>query len=268
MTLRLALAASSALLLSYAAPAYAETATAPEAAATTPAPQSEHDKLFALFEDADARELALNPLSRLFRGDDENADRLGDFLTDSSFLAGRTDIKLNLALLSAIDRSKLDETDQLNHFFGLHTYYPQFASGTGVAQFKTLAHYEDNLSRHDDYIAFIDRAIGRFREGMKRAPTKTFPDGISEGDKARLTKAYEAKTAELYAAHAALRDFLRDEYLPAARESIGLTQMKGGEKLYARLVEDSTTLPLTPDAIHQLGLSRGSRASSRSSSAR
>jgi uncharacterized protein (DUF885 family) len=321
MTLRLALAASSALLLSYAAPAYAETATAPEAAATTPAPQSEHDKLFALFEDADARELALNPLSRLFRGDDENADRLGDFLTDSSFLAGRTDIKLNLALLSAIDRSKLDETDQLaydvfkytqeralegvtdemraltevrplNHFFGLHTYYPQFASGTGVAQFKTLAHYEDNLSRHDDYIAFIDRAIGRFREGMKSgvletkltvgimvtqldtqlatpladsqfmAPTKTFPDGISEGDKARLTKAYEAKTAELYAAHAALRDFLRDEYLPAARESIGLTQMKGGEKLYARLVEDSTTLPLTPDAIHQLGLSEVARIKS------
>jgi uncharacterized protein (DUF885 family) len=110
MTLRLALAASTALLLT-AAPALAETAAAPEAAAT--APQSEHDKLFALFEDADARELALNPLSRLFRGDDENADRLGDFLTDSSFLAGRTDIKLNLALLAQIDRSKLDETDAL-----------------------------------------------------------------------------------------------------------------------------------------------------------
>jgi len=319
MTLRLALAASSALLLSLSPPALAE--TAPETAATATAPQSEHDKLFALFEDADARELALNPLSRLFRGDDEDAGRLGDLLTDSSFLAGRTDIKLNLALLAQIDRSKLDETDALaydvfqytqtralegvtdemraltevrplNHFFGLHTYYPQFASGTGVAQFKSLGNYEDNLSRHDDYIAFIDRAIGKFREGMKSgvletkltvgimvtqldtqlatpladsqfmAPTKAFPEGISEADKARLTKAYAAKTAELYAAHTALRDFLRDEYLPAARESIGLSQMKGGAKLYARLVEESTTLPLTPDAIHQLGLSEVARIKS------
>ena len=317
MTLRLALAASTALLLTAAAPALAETTAAPDAA-TAPAPQSEHDKLFALFEDADARELALNPLSRLYRGDDENAGRLGDLLTDSNFLAGRTDIKLNLALLAQIDRAKLTETDQLaydvfkytqeralagvtdemraltevrplNHFFGFHNYYPQFASGTGVAQFKTLANYEDNLSRHDDYIAFIDRAIAKFREGMKSgvletkltvgimvtqldtqlatpiadsqfmAPTKTFPEGISEADKARLTKAYEAKTAEIYAANTRLRDFLRDEYLPAARDSIGLSQMKGGDKLYRRLVEDSTTLPLDPETIHQLGLSEVAR---------
>jgi uncharacterized protein (DUF885 family) len=316
MSLRLALAASTALLI-IASPALADHhAGAAEATAT--AAQSEHDKLFALFDDADARELALNPLNRLFRGEDENADRLGDFLTDSAFLATRTDVKLNLALLAQIDRAKLNETDQLaydvfkytqsraldgltdemraltevrplNHFFGLHTFYPQFASGTGVAPFKTLANYEDNLSRHDDYIDFIDRAIGRFRQGMASgvvetkltveimitqlntqletplaesmfmAPTKTFPEGIAEADKARLTAAYEAKTAEIYAATTRLRDFLRDEYLSAARDSIGLTQMKGGDKLYARLVEESTTLPLDPETIHQLGLSEVAR---------
>lgn len=316
MTLRLALAASTALLLS-AAPTLAQTAAAP-VTATVPAAQSEHDALFALFEDADARELALNPLGRLFRGEEENAGRLGDLLTDSAFLASRTDIKLNLALLRQIDRSKLDATDQLaydvfeytqtralegysdemraltdvrplNHFFGLHTFYPQFASGTGVAPFKTLANYEDNLSRHDDYIDFIDRAIGKFREGMKTgvvetrltvdimitqlttqldtpmadsmfmAPTKAFPATISAEDRTRLTAAYEAKTQELYAANTALRDFLKTEYLPAARDSIGLSQMKGGDKLYARMVEESTTLPLTPEAIHQLGLSEVAR---------
>ena len=88
MSLRLALAASTALLL--AAPAYAQ-ASLERAAAEVP--QSEHDKLFALFDDADARELALNPLNRLFRGEDEGADRLGDFLTDSAFLAARTDTR-------------------------------------------------------------------------------------------------------------------------------------------------------------------------------
>src|SRR3546814_6823175 len=39
---------------------------------------SEHNKMFALFADADQRDLALNPLNRLFRGDDTNATRLGD----------------------------------------------------------------------------------------------------------------------------------------------------------------------------------------------
>ena len=315
MTLRLALTASTALLLS---PLPALAQSAPPAAAAT---QSEHDKLFALFEDADARELALNPLSRLFRGDEENAGRLGDLLTDSSFLAGRTDIKLNLALLAQIDRAKLSETDQLaydvfkytqeralegysdevraltevrplNHFFGLHTFYPTFASGTGVAPFKTLANYEDNLSRHDDYVAFVHRAIAKFREGMKSGvletkltvgimvtqldtqlaqpigesqfmgPTKQFPESFSEADKARLAKAYEAKTREIYAANTALRDFLRDEYLPAARDSIGLAQMKGGERLYARAIEESTTLPLDAETVHRLGLSEVARIKS------
>jgi len=315
MTFRLALAATTALLLSPVA-ATAQTAPSPAPAAETP--QSEQERLFALFEDADARELTLNPLSRLYRGDDGNAGRLGDLLTDAAFLATRTDIKLNLALLAGIDRDKLDATGQLaydvfrytqewlllgytdearaqtevrplNHFFGLHNFYPTFASGTGVAPFRTLAHYEDNLSRHDDYIAFIDRAIGRFREGMQSgvletrltigimitqldtqlntplpdsqymAPLKTFPEGISESDRTRLAAAYEAKTAQIYAANTRLRDFLRDEYLPVARDSIGLSQMKGGAALYARLVEDSTTLPLDPETIHQLGLSEVAR---------
>ncbi|MET4131481.1 uncharacterized protein (DUF885 family) [Porphyrobacter sp. MBR-155] len=315
MKFRLALAASTAVLLA-ATPALAETAADP--AAATAAVQSEHDKLFALFEDADARELALNPLNRLFRGEDEGVDRLGDLLTDSSFLASRTDIKLNLALLAQIDRAQLSETDALaydvfqytqeralagvsdemrsltearpvNHFFGLHTFYPTFASGKGVAPFKTLANYEDNLSRHNDYIAFIDRAIERSREGMESgvletkltigitvtqldtqintpladspfmAPTKTFPEGFTDTDKARLVAAYEAKTREIYAANTRLRDFLRDEYLPAARDSVGLSQMKGGAQLYALLVENSTTLPLDPETIHQLGLSEVAR---------
>lgn len=318
MTIRSMLAATTALLV-VASPVLADNHGKGSAAtASAQAQQSEHDKLFTLFEDADERELALNPLSRLFRGDAENADKLGDLLTDSSFLASRTDIKLNLSLLSQIDRAKLSETDALaydvfkytqerallgvsdairaltevrpvNHFFGLHTYYPTFASGTGVAPFKTVAHYEDNLSRHDDYIAFVNRAIGRFRQGMKSgvletkltigitvtqletqigtpladsqfmAPAKNFPMEFSEADQTRLTAAYEAKTHEIYAANTRLRDFLRDEYLPVARESVGLSQMKGGAELYALLVQDSTTLPLDPETIHQLGLSEVAR---------
>jgi uncharacterized protein (DUF885 family) len=203
--IRLALFASAAALALGAlpaAPALAQQTVSAGAGTTATAPQGEHDRLHALFADADARELALNPLGRLFRGDDRDADRLGDFLTDSQWIAARTDTKLNLALLAQIDRTKLNETDQLaydvfkyqqetalagqtddiraltevrpvNHFSGFHTFYPSFASGDSAAPFRTLAHYEDNLKRHDDYIVITDRAIARSREGMASGVLET-----------------------------------------------------------------------------------------------
>ncbi len=56
-----------------------------------------------------------------------------------------------------------------------------------------------------------------------------------------------------------MRDFLREEYLAVARDSVGLSQMKGGDKLYAQMIENTTTLPLTADYLHDLGLSEVAR---------
>mgnify|MGYP000353571814 FL=1 len=275
--------------------------------------QNEHEKLFALFAASDERNLALNPVMAIFRGDMRRADRLGDFLTDAHDLASRTNTQLNLSELAQIDRSKLDDTDKLaydvfkynqeralemsspeisaltevrpvNHFSGFHTFYPSFASGKGAAPFKTVEDYENNLSRHKDYIAISDRAIERFKEGMESGvlettltidrvikqfdtqlaiplkesqfwgPMTMLPDSFSDEEKARLTSEYEQATQDIYAATTRMRDFLQAEYLPVARETIGLSEMKGGGKLYELMVEGSTTLPLTPDELHELGL--------------
>ena len=56
-----------------------------------------------------------------------------------------------------------------------------------------------------------------------------------------------------------IRDYLKAEYLPAAREGAGLMYMAGGNKLYQMQIESTTTLPLTADEIHQLGLSEVAR---------
>ncbi len=314
-SLRTAMLATAAILMP-AAPAFADHHA--EMSADAEAPMTEGEKLKALFADSDKRGLELNPLGRLFRGDDTNADRLGDFLTDASFYASKRDTQLNIALLEQIDRSKLNPTDQLaydvfkynqeqslkgstdeiraltevrpvNHFSGFHTFYPTFASGQSAAPFKTVKHYEDNLSRHKDYIAIGDRSIEKFRDGMESgvletkltidnvikqldtqlaiplqdsqywAPVKNMPEDFSDADKARLTAEYRTATEELYASTTRMRDFLRDEYLPVARETVGLSQMKGGEKLYAQMIESTTTLPLAADDLHNLGLSEVAR---------
>ncbi len=91
----------------------------------------------------------------------------------------------------------------------------------------------------------------------------TFRPRFSDSDKARLTKAYRASLdTEIYPVHRRLRDFLRSEYLPRAREGVGLVHMKGGAKAYQRQIESMTTLPLTAGEIHDIGLSEVARIKS------
>ena len=178
----------------------------------------------------------------------------------------------------------------INHFSGFHTFYPTFASGKGAAPFKTVADYDNNLKRHAGYAILIDRSIGRFRQGMASgvfetkmtirnvidqldaqlkqtpeesqfyAPVKKFPDGVSAADQARLTAATRAMIADqIYPAMTRLRDFLKNEYLPLARDQVGLSAMKGGAVLYDKMVRDSTTLPLTAAQVHDIGLKEVAR---------
>ena len=184
------------------------------------------------------------------------------------------------------------EVRPVNHFSGFHTFYPGFASGQSAAPFATVEDYENNLKRHADYIAITDRAIARFREGLDSGvletqltignvitqldtqlaikihespfwmPVENFPDSFSDAEKERLKFEYLESTEAIYAAHERLRDFLRDEYYPAARESVGLSQMKGGAALYRHLIETTTTLPLDPEYLHTLGLSEVARIKS------
>ena len=178
----------------------------------------------------------------------------------------------------------------VNHFSGFHTFYPTFASGQGAAPFKTVADYENNLKRHKEFIILMDRSIDRLRQGMASGvfetkltitnvidqlntqlaqkteespyygPVTKFPEGFLDADKARLTAEYRDVVENgLYPANTRLRDFLRDSYLPLARQGVGLSYMKGGETLYQYLIETTTTLPLKADEIHNLGLSEVAR---------
>jgi uncharacterized protein (DUF885 family) len=178
----------------------------------------------------------------------------------------------------------------INHFSGFHTFYPSFSSGTGGAPFKTVTDYENALKRHAGYVVLLDRSVGRFKEGeaagvfetkmtiknvieqfdtqLKQPveespfyqPVKKFPAEFSAADKTRLEAAYRAAiTNDLYPAMKRVRDYLESSYLPKARDQYGLMYMKGGKELYAYLVQSTTTLPLTPEEIHQTGLSEVAR---------
>ena len=184
----------------------------------------------------------------------------------------------------------LTEVQPMNHFYGLHSGYPSFVSGQGGAPFTTVRQYEENLARTRLLPRVFDQAIVRFREGLASGtvasqlttrnmiaqidallaqkladspfsgPVKTIPATFSAADRRRLTAAYSgAITREVYPAYAKLRAFLNDEYLLRARSEVGLSAMRGGEKLYRLSVRQRTTVDMAPDAIHRLGLSEVAR---------
>ncbi|HTU09511.1 MAG TPA: DUF885 domain-containing protein [Allosphingosinicella sp.] len=188
------------------------------------------------------------------------------------------------------DMLALTAVRPLNHFAGFHTFYPVLASGRSAAPFRNVQDFDNNLARHRQYAQLVDRAIERFRQGLAAnvvetkltirnvidqldtqlrdapeaspflGPVQTFPEGVPEADRARLRAELVAVVRDqVFPAYRRLRAFLNDEYLPRARDGVGLSSMQGGERLYARLIEKNTTLPMTADEVHNLGLSEVAR---------
>jgi prolyl oligopeptidase len=84
---------------------------------------------------------------------------------------------------------------------------------------------------------------------------ESIPDTISEEDKVRLHSS--AKEIIDDAIVPAYRDFSRyfdKTYLPASRESIGVSELPNGEAYYEYKARLFTTTQMTPDEIHRLGL--------------
>jgi uncharacterized protein (DUF885 family) len=193
--------------------------------------------------------------------------------------------------LRALEPRYLDVTKVLpiESFTGFHLDYADIASGNGVATFSTIADYQNNLARHHEYVRYIDIVIQRLKEGATtgtllpklivekvvrqldvqlidggdsifNAPVHSFPDSIPESQRAALLQSYTNATRDiLVPALKRLRDYLQADYLPHARASIGLSQMKGGAALYEFLIEQQTTLPLTAEALHTKGLTEVAR---------
>jgi uncharacterized protein (DUF885 family) len=299
-------------------------AVSPAVFAQTPpptvAPQaSAHDRLFQLFKDSDEASLKRNPINALLRGDLRYADRLGDLFSDAHFQGEKAAAESDLAALHAIPRDQLDAKDQLaydvfeyqtkdalrglqpdlltvtealpiNHFFGIHTYYPTLASGQGGAPYNTVADYENSLKRNKDFAANIDEAIAQWKKGEAEGvvdtkltvnnmieqlnaqlkmkpedspywgPIKSFPKEIGEADRTRLTAEYRDSISNvIYPALTRMRDFLQSDYLPKARDGVGEMYLKGGDALYRYQVQSTTTTTMAPEQIHELGLSEVAR---------
>ncbi|REL38031.1 DUF885 domain-containing protein [Rhodohalobacter sp. SW132] len=108
----------------------------------------------------------------------------------------------------------------------------------------------------DDYDHYFTSAIvDEATESSFYEPFEDFPSSISESDRERLAEEGRAAIEQsVMPAYRSLADFLTNEYIPAARETIATADLPDGEDYYNHLIEYHTTLPMTAEEVHQVGL--------------
>ncbi len=168
---------------------------------------------------------------------------------------------------------------------GLQIRFPQL-----VAQmpFVTEDDYRNYLARLNALPRHVDGIIEQMREGMRTgwtapkaimaglpaqlramrehvqdgalgAPFQRLPATIPEEARTRLATDGAAALRTAAGALQKLEDFVRTDYLPAARTTIGASSLPGGAAWYAYLVKAATTTTLAPAEIHALGMKEVAR---------
>lgn len=154
----------------------------------------------------------------------------------------------------------------------------------------TAENYEDIIARLEALPVAVDQARANLEEGLKRGysqprialrdvpqqianlipaeaeksalmqPFREFPASFPETERKALTE--RAKTIYVGAVAPAfqrLHDYFEKTYLPACREEIAATALPKGAEAYAFHVRWQTTTKLTPEQIHEIGLSEVKR---------
>ncbi len=183
-----------------------------------------------------------------------------------------------------------DELIPLNQFYGFPATLARLGSGASAQPFATIKDYDNWLARGEQAPALFDQAIANMREGMSKGvvlpkvlvekvipqldalifddpaktlfwrPIENLPDSFGAAERGRLSLAYAQMIgSQLMPAYKRLRDFLRDEYLPKSRSTVGLDALPDGAAWYAFNVRSITTTDLTPAQIHQIGLDEVAR---------
>ncbi|WP_024888926.1 DUF885 domain-containing protein [Luteimonas huabeiensis] len=91
-------------------------------------------------------------------------------------------------------------------------------------------------------------------------PFERMPATIPAAEQARLREQGRAAIAEaVIPAFRELLAFFREEYVPQARTTLAAEAMPGGEAFYRQQIREYTTLDLSPQQIHEIGLDEVAR---------
>lgn len=170
--------------------------------------------------------------------------------------------------------------------------YSLFAALAKATPFRNVRDYDNYLKRMDALPAAMAQLTALMRIGMQSrwvpprevltgvpaqfdafiggaaevaanpmfAPFANFPADMPAADKTRLEAAGRERIQQkVQPAFAAMKRFVETEYLPAAGTELGASALPQGKAYYALAVQESTTTRMTPQQVHDLGLSEVAR---------
>lgn len=98
--------------------------------------------------------------------------------------------------------------------------------------------------------------VARAEDSLFYAPFRRMPATVAAARRSELAGQARANIERgVFPALQRFRDFLVQEYIPAAPSQVGAWQWPQGPSMYAFFVKKYTTTNLTPDQVHELGLS-------------
>jgi len=169
---------------------------------------------------------------------------------------------------------------------------PQFDLAFTAEQmpFNTVEDYENYIARLGSYPKYLEQNMDLLRKGIKTRwvqppgplrsipkqisgqvladatdsplykPFKDFPESISQEEQKRLAKLGKSAIAnQVFPAMLKLKTFIEEEYIPNGAEIIGAAALPDGRDYYAYKCRYSTTTDLTPQEIHEIGMSEVKR---------
>ena len=209
----------------------------------------------------------LNALDRsaLSEADRVNYDMfertVGDDLTELGFRTWRMPLNAEGSFHSSFARlpstvplvTTKDHENYLARLRAFPTYARQHTENmreglrTGFVQPKViLKGFEDTITTH---------LVSDPTKSVFWKPFAQFPTSVPEADREPLRYAGRlAIERDVLPAYAALLEFMTKEYIPGARATIGASELPQGREFYGYCVKHFTTLDVTPDQVHELGL--------------
>lgn len=164
-------------------------------------------------------------------------------------------------------------------------FWSEMAS-TARKPFKTVQDYRNFIAQMQTWSGYFEQSEANMRAGLARGftppkvtlmgreasvaviaqaasptdtifyqPFKTLPASLSAAEQEALrAQAIAVIRDQVIPAHIKLLAFLKDDYLPKATETLAAESLPDGKAYYQAKILDYTTLELTPDQIHKIGL--------------